>query len=53
VTAAQLELEEPSIPGEGFVDVADLECDVVDADQPRHRSEATAARRLALSGQVP
>jgi hypothetical protein len=44
VTAAQVELEEPSIPGEGFVDVADLECDVVDADQSGHCSEATVAR---------
>jgi hypothetical protein len=34
--AAQLELEEASIPGERLLDVADLERNVVDSDEPRH-----------------
>jgi hypothetical protein len=36
-SAAELELEEASIPGERFLDVADLERNVVDPDEPGHR----------------
>ena len=35
--AAQLELEESPVPGECVVDVPDLEGDVVDAYEARHR----------------
>src|SRR5207249_4937939 len=30
------ELEDPAIPVEGFLEVADLERDMVDPDEPRH-----------------
>ena len=33
---AQLELEEAAVPGDRLVEVAHLERDVVDADEPRH-----------------
>src|SRR6185312_9612206 len=33
--AAQREVEDPAIPGQRLVDIADLDCDMVDADQPR------------------
>ena len=36
LVAAQLELEEPPVPGERLVDVADLERHVVDPDCARH-----------------
>jgi hypothetical protein len=32
----QRELEEPAVEGERLLDVSDLECDVIDADEPRH-----------------
>ena len=44
--AAQLELEEPPVPGERLVDVADLERDVVDPDEPGHRRDGS--QRLEL-----
>ena len=36
--AAELQVEEAPVPGERFVDVADLERDVVDPDESRHTS---------------
>ena len=36
IAPAQLELEELPVPGERLVDVAHLERDVVDADEPGH-----------------
>src|SRR5262249_11388013 len=42
-------VEDPSEPGERLVDVGDLDCDVVDSDEPRHvRPERTAQRRESL-----
>src|SRR5205823_7405391 len=35
VLAAQVEIEDPAVPGQRLVDVADLDRDMVDADQPR------------------
>ena len=42
--AAELELEEAPVPGERFVDVADLQRDVVDADQARHAAALLVIR---------
>ena len=44
--AAQLELEELPVPGERLVDVADLERDVVDPDEPRHARNGSRALEL-------
>jgi hypothetical protein len=59
VAPAQLELEEPSVPGERFLEVADFERDVVYADQTshgsmRHRSARAdgAALVAALCGEA-
>jgi GTP-binding protein len=41
--AAQLELEELPVPGERLVDVAHLERDVVDADEPGHAETVAVA----------
>jgi len=42
--SAQLKLEDARIPRERFVDVVDLECDVVDPNQAWHRQIGTVAR---------
>src|SRR4029450_183977 len=39
--APELELEDPAVPLERLVDVADFQRDVVDANEPRHLSEAS------------
>ena len=41
--AAQIELEEAPVPGEGLLEVADLERDVVDPDEPRHPATVDTA----------
>ena len=56
--AAQLELEEASIPGQRLLDVTDLERDVVDPDEPRHRNRpyecsACVATKRAASEWTP
>jgi hypothetical protein len=37
-TSAQFEVEETAVPGKRLVYVANLERNVVDADEPRHRT---------------
>ena len=57
-SAAQLEFEESPVPGQRLLDVTDLECDVVDPDEPGHRTppyecSARVATKRAASEWTP
>ena len=43
LAAAQAQLEDPAVEGERLLDVADIEGDVVDPDEPRGHARACAA----------